>query len=420
MDGRRVAICATIAASVTIAALASAAHAQGTDRAIPEWIKTVFGYYANGDIGDAELVNALQYLIDQGILNIDTDHASPPPPPPPTTTAPPPPPAARSAAYAAVDAYASAAYAADNALTTYFMKNFNPFTDGPPGESIALATNVLENIEELSPNVRKTIYSDGTLKKQAESLIDAEAEKSTAYAAADAAEVAADAAEARANTVNTNTARAAAYEALADAAEARAAAHEADAIFFNAFVATLEIINNKLIDVSRDTYTFQIHNIIEATGEATKEGKLFVSASWAAAAAYNEAAAAATSAADAYVAVADYAYVAVADYSDGNTVQVDTGGAELAAKLGAYPESVEFKRLYPEHMVETISILPPHYQYELRSIDEDGSIFETDSLIIEYNADTGESTSTYLCIEPDGDRVSYSGDDLAEVMADVC
>lgn len=103
-----------------------------------------------------------------------------------------------------------------------------------------------------------------------------------------------------------------------------------------------------------------------------------------------------------------------------DVMQVSTDSTEVAAKLGAYPESVEFKRLYPKHMVETISILPPNYQYELRSIDEDGSIFETDSLIIEYNANTGESTSTYLCIEPDGDRVSYSSDDLAEVMAGVC
>lgn len=106
-------------------------------------------------------------------------------------------------------------------------------------------------------------------------------------------------------------------------------------------------------------------------------------------------------------------------------VVVDIGEMEadrmaVADMLAAYPESAEFRSLYPDHMEDTISVLPPHYQYELRSIDEDGGIFETDSLIIEYNSDTDESTITYLCTEPDGDRISYGGDDLAEVMASVC
>ena len=105
-------------------------------------------------------------------------------------------------------------------------------------------------------------------------------------------------------------------------------------------------------------------------------------------------------------------------------VIVDIGEMEadrlgIFEMLGSYPESLEFKRLYPDYMEETISIVPPHYQYELRSVD-DGSIFETDSLIIEYNADTDESTIKYLCIEPDGDRMTYDGDDLVEVMESVC
>lgn len=105
-------------------------------------------------------------------------------------------------------------------------------------------------------------------------------------------------------------------------------------------------------------------------------------------------------------------------------VVVDIGEMEadrmaVYEMLGSYPESLEFKRLYPDYIEETISIVPPHYQYELRSVD-DGSIFETDSLIIEYNADTDESTIKYLCIEPDGDRATYDGDDLVEVMASVC
>ena len=104
----------------------------------------------------------------------------------------------------------------------------------------------------------------------------------------------------------------------------------------------------------------------------------------------------------------------------GDAAQVDTDSEDVAEILGALPESVEFKRLYPDYMEDTISILPPHYQYELRAIDESGSVFETDSLIIEYNADNGEATSAYLCTEPDGDRVKYDRDDLAEAMAGVC
>lgn len=88
-------------------------------------------------------------------------------------------------------------------------------------------------------------------------------------------------------------------------------------------------------------------------------------------------------------------------------------------KLSSQPESIAFTALYPDSMEELISIIPPNYRYELRAI-EDGSVFETDSLIIEYNAETGKSGVTYLCTEPDGDRITYDGDDLAEVMADVC
>ena len=106
-------------------------------------------------------------------------------------------------------------------------------------------------------------------------------------------------------------------------------------------------------------------------------------------------------------------------------VFVDIGEMEadrmaVADMLSAYPEAAEFKSLYPDYMEETISVLPPNYQYELRSIGEDGSVFETDSLIIEYNSDTDESKITFLCTEPDGDRIAYDRGDLAEVMASVC
>ena len=72
MDGRLRAVACV--AAVAIAALASpawAAHAQEDEGGpIPEWVRTVFGYYADGVISDAELLAALQYLADQGVIRI--------------------------------------------------------------------------------------------------------------------------------------------------------------------------------------------------------------------------------------------------------------------------------------------------------------------------------------------------------------
>ncbi len=116
----------------------------------------------------------------------------------------------------------------------------------------------------------------------------------------------------------------------------------------------------------------------------------------------------------------NYLRTQLADDDGNDTVQAITDTVGVSDKLGAYPESVEFKRLYPEHMEDTLITLPSHYLYELRALDKDGGVFETDSLIIDYNADTGESTITYVCTEQDGDRVSYTRDDLIEVMAGMC
>ena len=37
---------------------------------IPNWVKAVFGYYAQGNLSDDDLVKALQFLIKQGIINV--------------------------------------------------------------------------------------------------------------------------------------------------------------------------------------------------------------------------------------------------------------------------------------------------------------------------------------------------------------
>jgi len=37
---------------------------------LPEWVRAIFVWYAEGTIGEAELINALQFLIKEGIIKI--------------------------------------------------------------------------------------------------------------------------------------------------------------------------------------------------------------------------------------------------------------------------------------------------------------------------------------------------------------
>ncbi len=37
---------------------------------IPNWVKAIFGYYAQGNLSDDDLVKALQFLIQQGIIKV--------------------------------------------------------------------------------------------------------------------------------------------------------------------------------------------------------------------------------------------------------------------------------------------------------------------------------------------------------------
>ena len=62
MDGRHIAACATIAVLVAAGA-GGAAHAVQEGELIPAWIKTVFTFYADGQITDGELIAAFEYLI---------------------------------------------------------------------------------------------------------------------------------------------------------------------------------------------------------------------------------------------------------------------------------------------------------------------------------------------------------------------
>ena len=72
MDGgeRALAICMIVALAAAAAMYGGAAHAAQEGGPIPEWIKTVFGYYAAGQITDGELIGALQYLIGAGVITL--------------------------------------------------------------------------------------------------------------------------------------------------------------------------------------------------------------------------------------------------------------------------------------------------------------------------------------------------------------
>lgn len=77
MGMRRTATYAVIMALALATAVGppGTAHAQEVDGPIPAWIKSVFSFYADGQITDAELIAALEYLISHGVLVITPSEA---------------------------------------------------------------------------------------------------------------------------------------------------------------------------------------------------------------------------------------------------------------------------------------------------------------------------------------------------------
>ncbi len=41
------------------------------DTSIPQWIKNTAKYWVNGDVGDADFLNAIQYLVQKGIIQVN-------------------------------------------------------------------------------------------------------------------------------------------------------------------------------------------------------------------------------------------------------------------------------------------------------------------------------------------------------------
>ena len=61
-----------VAAAGTAPLLAGEAHGQQEGEGqVPAWVKQVFAYYVDGQITESELLNALKYLIENGIMRVE-------------------------------------------------------------------------------------------------------------------------------------------------------------------------------------------------------------------------------------------------------------------------------------------------------------------------------------------------------------
>ena len=66
--GRYLPLALFLAVLLSSPVLADRALAQAEQ--IPSWVKTLFTYYAQGQISDAELLAAIEYLIEQGVISV--------------------------------------------------------------------------------------------------------------------------------------------------------------------------------------------------------------------------------------------------------------------------------------------------------------------------------------------------------------
>lgn len=80
--------CAVLGALAMAAMPIGTAHAQDEDELIPAWIRQIFVYYADEQISDAEMIAALTYLIDNGIIVAGGSAPAPAAPAPAPSTTP--------------------------------------------------------------------------------------------------------------------------------------------------------------------------------------------------------------------------------------------------------------------------------------------------------------------------------------------
>ena len=67
----------TVIATQAAPAADGATHAAQDGERIPAWVKSVFGFYVDGQISEGELIGALQYLIEHGIIQVSATPAAP-------------------------------------------------------------------------------------------------------------------------------------------------------------------------------------------------------------------------------------------------------------------------------------------------------------------------------------------------------
>lgn len=67
---------AAVAAAAALLACAPALAGEAHAEQVPPWVKQVFGYYVDGQISEAELLAALVFLIDSGIMVVETPGGS--------------------------------------------------------------------------------------------------------------------------------------------------------------------------------------------------------------------------------------------------------------------------------------------------------------------------------------------------------
>lgn len=59
-------------ASILVAVIATISlNSAIADTVIPQWIKNTAKYWVNGDVGDADFLNAIQYLVQKGIIQVN-------------------------------------------------------------------------------------------------------------------------------------------------------------------------------------------------------------------------------------------------------------------------------------------------------------------------------------------------------------
>ena len=55
----------------TIIVEESTTVAEPSENKIPEWVKNIFTWYSQGQISEDEVLNAIKFLVNEGIINLD-------------------------------------------------------------------------------------------------------------------------------------------------------------------------------------------------------------------------------------------------------------------------------------------------------------------------------------------------------------